>query len=103
MTIDEAMTKAVKEGYHVRSFDSIEMYYSGANDEWSVWTRKDNDSSFMKRVEEIFLDPDFWSCLFGKKVGRKRALQMVDHLFEGGSHASFFAIFPAPSRDKLHV
>ena len=43
MTIDEAIINAVKEGYHVRVFDGIEMYYSGANTEWSVWTRTDND------------------------------------------------------------
>ena len=59
MTINEAMTTAVKEGYHVKSFAGIEMYLSGANDEWSVWTRKDTESSFMARVEETFLDASF--------------------------------------------
>jgi hypothetical protein len=56
MTIEEALHKAVAEGYHTQSFDGIEMYYSGANNEYSVWTRKDNHSSFMEFVEKTFLD-----------------------------------------------
>jgi len=29
MTINEAMTTAVQEGYHVKSFEGIAMYFSG--------------------------------------------------------------------------
>jgi hypothetical protein len=77
MTIDEAIINAVKEGYHVRVFDGIEMYYSGANTEWSVWTRTDNDSSFMVPVEAIFLDPLFWQAFIGKYLSGLRKLGQV--------------------------
>jgi len=63
MTIEEALHKAVAEGYYVQSFYGVEMYYSGANNEYSVWTRKDNHSSFMEYVEKTFLDPCFWQAL----------------------------------------
>src|SRR5438445_11980980 len=76
MTIDEAIINAVKEGYHVRVFDGIKMYYSGANTEWSVWTRTDNDSSFMVPVEAIFLDPLFWQAL-GRALRWDRAQLLV--------------------------
>ncbi len=82
MTIDEAIINAVKEGYHVRVFDGIEMYYSGANTEWSVWTRTDNDSSFMVRVEESFLDPCFWQAL-GRALRWDHAITTV-HVVDNG-------------------
>ena len=62
MTIQEAMNKAHKGGYHIHGSDGAETYYSGANSEFSAWTRKDNASSFMVAVEETFLDPGFWSA-----------------------------------------
>ncbi len=82
MTIDEAIINAVKEGYHVRVFDGIEMYYSGANTEWSVWTRTDNDSSFMVPVEAIFLDPLFWQAL-GRALRWDHAIKTV-HVVDNG-------------------
>src|SRR5262249_50288717 len=82
MTINEAMTSAVMEGYHVSSLDGIDMYYSGANTEWSVWTRRDNASSCMVRVEESFLDPKFWQAL-GRAVGWDRAIKTL-HVVDNG-------------------
>ena len=40
--------------------------YSGANDEYSAWTRTDTESSFLVPVEETLLDPCFWQAL-GRK------------------------------------
>src|SRR5215831_13168100 len=37
--------------------------YEGANSEYSVWTRKDNESSFIVLTEKTFLDPQFWQAL----------------------------------------
>jgi hypothetical protein len=82
MTIDEAMTGAVKEGYHVSSCDGIAMYYSGADTEWSVWTRTDNDSSLMVRVEESFLDPCFWQAL-GRTLAWDHAIKTL-HVVDNG-------------------
>lgn len=82
MTIDEAITGAVKEGYRVSIFDGIEMSFNGANTEWSVWTRTDNLSSFMVRVEESFLDPCFWQAL-GRGLGWDHAIKTL-HVVDNG-------------------
>jgi len=100
MHIQEAFQKAVEDGYHVGSFDGVETFYSGSNSEYSAWTRTDNESSFMIKVEETLLDPAFWWCLCGEKNGRKIALKMVEHLFDGGSIESFFKEYVPPRRAK---
>jgi hypothetical protein len=63
MQIHEAIQQAVTAGYWVHSLEGIDVNYSGANNEYSVWTRTDNQSSLMLRVEETFLDPWFWRAL----------------------------------------
>jgi hypothetical protein len=68
MTIQEAFQRAVEEGYHVKSLDGIDIDYNGVNDEWSVWTRRDTESSYMIPVDETFLDPKFWHAL-GRALG----------------------------------
>ena len=65
MTIQEVMDKAVTGGYHINGSDGMQTYYSGASRDYSAWTRKDNNSSFMVAVEETFLDPVFWQALGG--------------------------------------
>jgi hypothetical protein len=121
MTIQEAMNKANKGGYHIHGSDGAETYYSGANSEFSVWTRKDNDSSFIVPVAETFLDPHFWLAL-GRGLGWEQAVRAVhavengramlvtrtgqqwlshwhrfiDHLAEGKPPDAFFATLTAP-------
>jgi hypothetical protein len=68
MTVQEAMKKAVEGGYHIESSDGVDIAYSGANDEYSAWTRTDNESSFLVPVEETLLDPSFWQAL-GRTLG----------------------------------
>jgi hypothetical protein len=68
MMIQEAIDKANEGGYHIYSSDGMDTSYIGANDEYSAWTRTDNDSSFMVPVEETFLDPRFWQAL-GRALG----------------------------------
>jgi hypothetical protein len=68
MTIQEAINKAVAGGYHIHGSDGMETDYEGANSEYSAWTRKDNDSSFIVPMEETFLDPKFWQAL-GRAFG----------------------------------
>jgi hypothetical protein len=63
MTIQEALNKANEGGYHINGSDGMETDYGGANNEYSVWTRKDNDSSFIVTAETAFLDPCFWQAL----------------------------------------
>jgi len=116
MTIQEAMKKATQVGYRIDGSDGVETYYSGANSEFSVWTRKDNDSSFMVAMEETFLDPEFWSAL-GRALGTGKEqregkltlrsprgntiykevdwaeytmVRFIDHLVEGKTPESFF-------------
>ena len=120
MTIKEAMYKATQGGYHIHGTDGVETYYSGANSEFSVWTRKDNDSSFIVTVEETFLDPEFWHAL-GRGLGYEDTsrkgklllysptgyavdknidwaeytmLRFIDHLAEGKTPDSFFESLP---------
>jgi hypothetical protein len=118
----EAMNKANKGGYHIHGSDGTETYYSGANSEFSLWTRKDNGSSFMVAVEETFLDPGFWSAL-GRVLGYGKGqcagkltlsfprgnvlykevdwaeytmVRFIDHLAEGKTPTSFFAGLTSP-------
>jgi hypothetical protein len=42
--------------------------YEGATNDYSAWTRKDNESSFLVPTEETFLDPHFWQAL-GRTLG----------------------------------
>jgi hypothetical protein len=115
MTIQEAMNKAVEGGYHIYGSDGMDTYYEGANSEYSLWTRKDNESSFIVPVEETFLDPAFWQAL-GHALGWDHTMltmpavehgrptmvtqaghhwryhwhRFIDHLAEGHSPAAFF-------------
>jgi len=82
MTIDEAIADAVKEGYRVSVLDGTEIYYSGANTEWSVWTRTDNDSSYMVPVEAVFLDLLFWQAL-GRALRSDDAIKTI-HVVDNG-------------------
>ena len=76
MTIQEAVNKATEGGYHIHGADGIATSYIGANDEYSAWTRTDNESSFMVPVEETFLDPRFWQAL-GRTLGWSERCDLV--------------------------
>jgi len=119
MTVQEALNKATEGGYHIYGSDGMDTYYVGANSEYSVWTRKDNESSFIVPVEETFLDPDFWHALGwglgwdhevmtiqavenGRSTLVTRAGQhwlshwhrFIDHLAAGKTPAAFFESLP---------
>ncbi len=68
MMIKDAVNKATEGGYHINGSDGMATDYGGANNEYSVWTRKDNESSFIVPVAEAFLDPHFWHAL-GRGLG----------------------------------
>jgi hypothetical protein len=68
MTIQEAIDKAIEGGYYIHGSDGMDTYYEGANSDFSAWTRKDNESSFMVPTEETLLDPQFWQAL-GRALG----------------------------------
>ena len=55
MTIQDAIDTAVEGGYHIHGSDGMDTYYERANSEFSAWTRKDNESTFVVPVEETFL------------------------------------------------
>jgi hypothetical protein len=121
MTIQEAVTKATEGGYHIHGADGMDTDYVGANSEYSVWTRKDNASSFIVPVAETFLDPQFWLAL-GRGLGWEQAVRTVqavengrptvvtragqhwlshwhhfiDHLAEGKTPEAFFDTLPFP-------
>ena len=130
MTIQEALNKAVEGGYHIYGSDGMDTYYEGANSEYSVWTRKDNDSSFIVPVAETFLDPHFWLAL-GCGLGWDQAVRTVptvengtpalvtragqpwlshwhcfiDYLAEGKPPEAFFATLTSPrsSQSREHA
>jgi hypothetical protein len=68
MTIQDALNTAVEGGYHIYGSDGMDTLYEGATNDYSAWTRKDNDSSFLVPTEETFLDPHFWQAL-GRALG----------------------------------
>jgi hypothetical protein len=121
MTIQEAVTTATQGGYHINGADGMDTDYVDANSEYSVWTRKDNASSFIVPVADTFLDPHFWLAL-GRGLGWEQAVRTVhavengramlvtrtgqqwlshwhrfiDHLAEGKPPDAFFATLTAP-------
>ena len=82
MTITEALHHATQGGYHIQAFDGMDTAYAGANSEYSVWTRNDNDSSFIVPVADSFLDPHFWQAL-GRRSGWDQAVKTVQTVENG--------------------
>jgi hypothetical protein len=82
MTIQEAVNTAVAGGYHIHGSDGIATVYTGANSEYSAWTRTDNHSSFMVPVQETFLDPAFWHAL-GRALGWEEACELAITCVQG--------------------
>ena len=76
MTIEEALNKANEGGYHINGSDGMDTYYEGANSEYSVWTRKDNESSFIVPMEATLLDPTFWHAL-GRALGWSEGCELA--------------------------
>jgi hypothetical protein len=76
MRIQEAINKAVEGGYHIHGSDGVETSYEGATHDYSAWTRKDNESSFIVPTEETFLDPRFWQAL-GRALGWSEACDLA--------------------------
>ena len=126
MTIQEVMNAAIAGGYHIEESDGVATAYSGANSEYSAWTRTDNHSSFMIPMHETFLDPAFWhalghvlgwdvpcdlaiTCVQGMEECRCRdgAYWMyhwhcfIQHLANGESPETFFARLSSPRRSAL--
>jgi hypothetical protein len=121
MTIQEALYTAIAGGYHVEGSDGVATYFSGANSEYSAWTRVDNHSSFMIPMHETFLDPAFWQAL-GRALGwdvpcdlaitcRHRGEEywhchgaywmyqwhcFIQHIAQGAPPDAFFASLPSP-------
>ena len=52
MTVQEALNKATEGGYHIYGSDGMDTDYEGATNDYSAWTRKDNESSFIVPTEE---------------------------------------------------
>ncbi len=82
MTIAEVLKTATEGGYHVNGSDGMDTDYGGANSKYSVWTRKDNASSFIISVADMFLDPHFWRAL-GRGLGWDQEVRTV-HAVENG-------------------
>jgi hypothetical protein len=76
MTVQEVIEKAVEGGYHIYGSDGMDTAYEGATNDYSAWTRKDNDSSFIVPTEETFLDPTFWQAL-GRALGWSEACDLA--------------------------
>ena len=120
MTIQEAVTKATEGGYHIHAADGMDTDYVDANSEYSVWTRKDNASSFIvlwqKRSWIPFLagawpcagvgsgSEDGAHCENGRPTMVTRAGQhwlshwhrFIDHLAAGKSPEAFFDTLAFP-------
>jgi hypothetical protein len=96
MTIQEVIDKAVKGGYHIYGSDGMDTYNEGANRDYSAWTRKDNESSFLVPTEETFLDPRFWQAL-GRALGWSEACDLaiicVYEAQEGQRYRGYYWMF----------
>ena len=127
MTIQEAVDTAVEGEYHLLGSDGVATVYTGANSEYSAWTRTDNHSSFMVPVQESFLDPAFWQAL-GRALGWEEACELaiicvhghaechrchgyywmyqwhcfIQHIANGHPPDAFFASLSYPDRAARH-
>src|SRR5262245_42155991 len=115
MTITEAIQHATDHGYGVQSQDGVPMQFERANTEYSVWTRPDNQSSLLLRVEETFLEPQFWRALGEALEWREHAHkrspqydepwkaqwhQFLTCLATGKNATQFFAQLSAPEKES---
>jgi hypothetical protein len=82
MMIHEAIDKAHEGGYHLYGSDGMDTDYEGATNDYSAWTRKDNESSFIVPTEETFLDPKFWQAL-GRALGWSEVCDLVSTWVHG--------------------
>ena len=111
MTIQEAMKKAIEGGYLLNSSDGMETFYLGANNEYSTWTRKENDSTCIIGVKASLLDPHFWralglalgwhegvvtTCLVYNQWWRQPWHRFIDYLADGNTPEAFFTRVPCP-------
>jgi hypothetical protein len=97
MTIQEAIDKAVEGGYHIYGSDGMDTEYEGATNDYSAWTRKDNDSSFLVPTEETLLDPQFWQAL-GRALGWSEVCDLSlmcvhGHQEEGQRYRGYYWMF----------
>ena len=60
--------------------------FAGANNAFSLSTRKDNDSSFLVPVKETFLDPRFWQAL-GRALGWHASCELSISCRQGNEEA----------------
>jgi hypothetical protein len=96
MTVQEVIGKAVAGGYHIYGSDGMDTEYEGATNDYSAWTRKDNDSSFLVPTEETFLDLHFWQALgraLGWSEGCDLALLCVHGEEEGQWYRGYYWMF----------
>jgi hypothetical protein len=126
MTIAEAIHTAIAGGYQIAGADGGTIAYSGANNEYSVWTRTETQSSFLVPVQETFLDPAFWHAL-GQVLGWDTPCDLaitcvhgdaecrrchgtswmyqwhcfIQHLADGDPPDAFFARLSPPSAPRL--
>ena len=106
MTIAEVLKKAIEGGYHKHDVDGMDIDYKRANNDFSAWTRKDNDSTCVVGVKEPWLDPHFWralglalrwyegvetKCLVYNQWWKQPWHRFIDHLAEGNTPEAFFA------------
>jgi hypothetical protein len=89
MTIQDALNTATEGGYHIYGSDGMDTLYEGANSEYSVWTRTDNESSFLVPTEETFLDPQFWQAL-GRALGWNEACALAISCRHGEEESQSF-------------
>jgi hypothetical protein len=68
--------------YHIYGSDGMDTDYEGATNDYSAWTRKDNESSFIVPTEETFLDPKFWQAL-GRALGWSEVCDLVSTWVHG--------------------
>ena len=111
MTIQEAMKKAVKGGYHLNGFDGMDTDDASANSACSAWTYHATDSPCSASVKAALLDPHFWralglalgwhegvvtTCLVYNQWWRQPWHRFIDYLADGNTPEAFFTRVPCP-------
>ena len=83
MTIQTVIKKAIEGGYTAYS-KNVSLNQITSEEAMNAKRREYPD-------EKIFLDPQFWTYLFGdKEFGKMSAKRFIDDLFEGKTPEQFF-------------
>ena len=109
MILEEAVHKAVNDGYYRQHGDGLRAADSGVHGHRAVSPPCGPRTSLTEHVGETLLDPTFWQALASRLEAEGRYPHgdwkilwhdFIEHLIDGGSAEGFFAPLTAPRKER---